>query len=232
MFRKFRRYLYDITHPVIGEVWQLHRVTNEHSDTELQRTYEITPHRLESLMLQYQSDGYVFVSMKDVGQIMLGEKIIKNKFVAITLDDGYRDNYEIAYPIFKKYNIPFCIYLLQCEITGDMQGHYPMLTEMQILELDKEPLCTLGGHTYSHPFLGKLNKNEQFNEIIKCKDWIECLLKHDIEDYSYPFGSFNADTVSIMNEIGIKQCTIAWGGGIHKGYDKILKIPRVIITEE
>lgn len=232
MLKKVRRYLYNITHPVIGEVWQLHRVTNEHSDTELQRTYEITPNRLESLILQYQSKGYIFVSMKDVRQIMLGEKKIKNKFVSLTLDDGYRDNYEIAYPIFKKYNIPFCIYLLQCEIIGDKQGHYPMLTEKQIVMLDKNPLCTIGGHTYSHPHLGCLGKNEQYNEIVKCKEWIENLLGHDIEDYSYPFGSYNNDTIEVLKSLNIKQCTMAWGGKVRRTFHpKTLEIPRVLISQ-
>lgn len=232
MFKKIRKYWYKLTHPIMGEVWQLHRVTNNHSDTDLQRKYEITPYRLESLIALYISKGYIFVSMKDVRQVILGKKKLKNRFVAITLDDGYRDNYEIAYPIFKKYNIPFCIYLLQCEINGDRIGNYPMLTEKQILMLDKEPLCTFGGHTYSHPFLGKLNKNEQFNEINKCKEWIEDLLKHEIEDYSYPFGSYNEDTIKIMKRIDIKQCTMAWGGKIrHKCIINTLTIPRVLVTE-
>jgi len=35
----------------------------------------------------------------------------KRKFAVITFDDGYKDNFTIAYPILKKNNIPFTVYL-------------------------------------------------------------------------------------------------------------------------
>jgi len=216
---------------VIGEVWMLHRVTDSHSDTELLRTYEITPRRLDSLIVEYTKKGYLFISIEDVRKVMLGEKQIKNKFVSITLDDGYRDNYEVAYPIFRKYNVPFCIYLFQSEVTGEAKSNYLMLTTEQILELDNDSLCTLGGHTYSHPKLGTLSKQEQYLEIIRCKDWLEELLGHPIDNYSYPYGSFNSDTIDIISDIGIKQCTAAWGGKIRKGNKKLYTIYRRLVTE-
>ncbi len=34
----------------------------------------------------------------------------RRRFVCITFDDGYRDNHEFAYPVLKKYEVPFAIY--------------------------------------------------------------------------------------------------------------------------
>ena len=42
---------------------------------------------------------------------MLANKRLKRKFVCFTFDDGYYDNFTEAYPIFKKYNCPFTIYV-------------------------------------------------------------------------------------------------------------------------
>jgi len=231
MFRRIRRCLYQFSHPIIGEVWELHRVTNIHANTEVQRTYEITPARLECLIVEYIRKGYVFVSMAEVRACMLGLVKLKQKFVAVTLDDGYRDNYEVAYPIFKKYNVPFCIYLLQNEVSGDVQGKYPMLTKQQILELDKDALCTLGGHTYSHPHLAELSRNEQYEEIMRCKRWMEDMLGHSIVDYSYPYGSYDIQTIEIIKSLGILQCPLAWGGGIRKNKHNPMEIPRRLIKE-
>jgi len=231
MLKKIRKFVFNCFHPVIGEVWELHRVTDKHSDTDLQRTYEITPARLQSLISDYLEKGYMFISMNQVRKVICGEEKIASKFVAITLDDGYRDNYEVAYPLFKKNQIPFCIYLLQNEISGDVQGNYPMLTYDQIKEMDSDPLCTLGGHTYSHPRLSELKYEGQFREISQCQEWLEGLIKHHIIDFSYPFGSFNQDTIEILINLGIQQCTLAWGGKVRKGMNNVFLIPRRLITE-
>jgi len=43
---------------------------------------------------------------------------ISNK-VALTFDDGYNNNYEIAYPLLKKKNVPFTIFLISSFISTD-----------------------------------------------------------------------------------------------------------------
>lgn len=234
MLRKFRRYWFNLWHPVIGEVWQLHRVTEEHSVQPRVRDYEITPARLESLIVEYQHKGYEFVSIAEVAERMKGKS--NGKFVAVTLDDGYANNYEIAYPIFKKYNIPFCIYVCEGMITGERKEdaieHYRMLSISQLKVLDKEPLCTLGCHTRSHIRLTQLSKDEQRDELWHCKSWLEGVLGHTIEDYAYPYGDYNADTLVILSELGISRAVASWGGGVRKNTpSRIYDIPRILITE-
>ena len=35
----------------------------------------------------------------------------RRRFVCVTFDDGYRDNLQFAYPVLKKYEVPFTIYV-------------------------------------------------------------------------------------------------------------------------
>lgn len=235
MFRKIKRYWFQLTHPVMGEVWQLHRVTDEHSVQERVRDYEISPARLESLIVEYQRKGYEFISIAKVVERMKGKD--GKKFIAVTLDDGYANNYEIAYPIFKKYQVPFCIYICRGMITGERKEdnieHYKMLSIGQLRALDNEPLCTIGGHSSSHVRLSSLSKEQQVQEVLGCKIWLENLLGHKIEDYAFPYGSYNADTLAILAKIGITRAVASWGGGVRKNTPEcVLTIPRILVTEE
>ncbi len=54
--------------------------------------------------------GYSFVSMDSLAAI-LSEGRKDDEFISITFDDGYQDNYSIAYPILKERGIPFTIYV-------------------------------------------------------------------------------------------------------------------------
>lgn len=238
MLEKLKKYCFNLLHPVIGEVWQLHRVTNEHSVQELQRTYEITPRRLESLIVEYQNKGYEFISMQEVAERMSRESRfkIREKFVAVTLDDGYADNYEIAYPIFKKYNIPFCIYLCEDMILGrkreDEIENYRFLSIEQIIELNKDTLCTLGGHTKNHIPLCNVSVEKQCEDIAHCKGWLGRIIGKAVEDYAYPYGAYNEDTLTILQSIGIKRAVASWGGDVRSNTEKrVLRIPRVLVTE-
>lgn len=111
VIEKVKKRIYKLTTPVVGEILMLHRVVTQRSVLADNRLMEITPERLEELILKYQKLNYDFISLDDLYQRHKNGRIKDKKFVCFTFDDGYVDNYEIAYPIFKKYNCPFAIYI-------------------------------------------------------------------------------------------------------------------------
>ena len=100
-----------LTNPVRGEILMLHSVVAQKSRLDENRFLEITPAFLERTILKYKSAGYRFVSLDQIHQQIVKRKRYRRKFVCFTLDDGYADNYEQAYPVFKKHNCPFTIYV-------------------------------------------------------------------------------------------------------------------------
>jgi peptidoglycan/xylan/chitin deacetylase (PgdA/CDA1 family) len=98
----------------IATIFLLHRV----SDIDKNRLYpnenmKVSPSFLEEFIKSLKkSNKYEFISLDELHKILINEKKVgKKHYVLFTLDDGYKDNYQIAYPIFKHYNIPFTIYI-------------------------------------------------------------------------------------------------------------------------
>lgn len=108
IFSLIKRKFHNLTHPELGQILMLHRVTEQRSRLLANRELEVTPDFLEQTILHYKEKGYRFVDMNEVARVVKGGKQ-KQKFVCFTFDDGYADNYTLAFPIFKKYNCPFTI---------------------------------------------------------------------------------------------------------------------------
>lgn len=95
----------------LATIFMLHRV-HPFEDNKLlpNENMKVSPKFLEKFIVKLKSKGYEFISLDRLYEILKnGEKVEKQ--IIFTLDDGYEDNYEIAYPIFKKYNVPFAVYI-------------------------------------------------------------------------------------------------------------------------
>jgi peptidoglycan/xylan/chitin deacetylase (PgdA/CDA1 family) len=95
----------------VATIFMLHRV-HPFEDNKLfsNENMKVSPEFLEMFITQLKSEGYEFINLDRLYDILQNKESTKKKIV-LTLDDGYKDNYEIAYPIFKKHKIPFTIYL-------------------------------------------------------------------------------------------------------------------------
>lgn len=103
-----------ILHPTQGEIWCLHRVVAGRSIFPSNRELEITPDYLERWIVEHQQSGYQFVSLDEIADDIhrCPLDLRRKKRVNITFDDGFRDVYDNAFPILKKYKVPFTVYLV------------------------------------------------------------------------------------------------------------------------
>lgn len=74
------------------------------------RHLEVTPAFLDQLVRWLKRARLDLVSLDEMHR-RLTERDFRRRFVCITFDDGYRDNRQFAYPILKKYEVPFAIYV-------------------------------------------------------------------------------------------------------------------------
>jgi peptidoglycan/xylan/chitin deacetylase (PgdA/CDA1 family) len=96
-----------------GSILMFHRVCEpkDRSAIKLNSVLEVTPAHLEKIIRYFLNEGYRFVSLDEVPGALNGKGVEKQKIVVFTFDDGYKDNFLLAYPILKKHHVPFTIYV-------------------------------------------------------------------------------------------------------------------------
>ncbi|PAF51940.1 polysaccharide deacetylase family protein [Helicobacter sp. 13S00477-4] len=93
-------------------IFMLHRIAPiDPKRLPINENMKVSPDFLEHFILSSISQGYHFISLDDLYESLRNKKTLREKSLLITIDDGYEDNFSFGYPIFKKYNIPFCIYV-------------------------------------------------------------------------------------------------------------------------
>lgn len=224
----------------MGEIWMLHRVAEQRSEKPEQRELEVTPDWLEQKILEYRQNGYRFISIDEAAEILQRTQLSTvncqlSTFVCLTFDDGYRDNYTLAYPMLKRLGVPFTVYIS----TGYIDNQLPMwwypeqklgMNAAELQALDADPLCTIGAHTVSHPKLDTLSYEKQYIEIADSKLELERLLGHPVQHFSFPHGAHNEDTLTICRELGFQTVVQSWGGPIRKGAHYGV-LPRISMTQ-
>jgi peptidoglycan/xylan/chitin deacetylase (PgdA/CDA1 family) len=97
----------------IGHILCFHRVLPQADRPRIWQNagMEISPDHLEFILKFFIEKKYQFINLDDLYQTLSGKKKKSGKFIAITFDDGYMDNFSYAYPLLKKLGVPFTIYV-------------------------------------------------------------------------------------------------------------------------
>lgn len=81
--------------------------------------------------------------------------------------------------------------------------HRP-LTSAEVGMLEEGGLIEVGAHTVTHPVLATYPLSFQRDEISQSKTDLEDVLGHRVTSFSYPHGSYTAETIALVREAGFK----------------------------
>ncbi|MDB5508228.1 MAG: polysaccharide deacetylase [Hyphomicrobiales bacterium] len=110
----------DLLHMRGQAIFCLHSVTDERTKVLPHGRMSVTAHFLAELITSLKECGIACVSLGEAIERL--QRRDQAPFVSFTFDDGYRDNYEVAFPVFKRHGVPFAIFLA----TGLLDRTSPM----------------------------------------------------------------------------------------------------------
>jgi peptidoglycan/xylan/chitin deacetylase (PgdA/CDA1 family) len=79
-----------------------------------------------------------------------GEKEIPEKSCVISIDDGYRSGYEVAWPILKKFGYPFTMFIYTNYVKGAAQRRGTIDQLGRARRRCAMPVSIFKAHTVSH----------------------------------------------------------------------------------
>lgn len=143
----------------------------------------------------YEHDYKVISLVEFIERIKRRERI-PPKTIAITFDDGLRNNFFYAYPALKRYSFPATIFVATDFIGGGKFLTWDDINVMQEFGVLAE------SHTMSHPWLPDLDEVNIRKEFAGSKRIIEKMTGHEVKTLSYPLGAFNGRIEKIAKETG------------------------------
>lgn len=101
----------------VGAILMLHRVSPEsRSPLGTNAGLSVTPEFLDELVLALKADGYEFIAMDAVPERL--STPARKPFLAVTFDDGYKDNAVHAYPVLRRHEVPWTVYIAPGLVEG------------------------------------------------------------------------------------------------------------------
>jgi peptidoglycan/xylan/chitin deacetylase (PgdA/CDA1 family) len=102
----------------VGVIFTLHHVLPERPDAfQPNRILSVTPQFLDGVIGLVLARGFDVLSLDEAASRIV-EGDFDRPFACFTLDDGYRDNREYAYPVFRRHGLPLAIYVATDFIDG------------------------------------------------------------------------------------------------------------------
>lgn len=210
--------------PIVDQTAQViifgyHRFVNKvrHPDTE------ITPEDFEKQMQELKDKGIAVIGMQDLLAWKRSEKNVPPRCAVITFDDGWKSQYDVAWPILKKFGYTHTMFIYTEGVRGGHFGGGEAIAWDQLGEM-RDAGVDIEAHSETHQDLRKpydkvakkrLNPQQYeewlHNEIAGSKQTLEQKLGIKVNCFAVPYGFYNEHIKEIAKNAGCEAIFTVYG---------------------
>ena len=201
----------------------------------------------EEHMKTLQQAGYTPIFLSELYDIMKQAQIEKEngvvipelqldkKYVVITIDDGYRSNYELAYPLLQKYNMKACISVITSRIhTGYVYSSKEIekMSWENLNEMQNSGLVEIYSHTYDHEPVGDRIYTDVRSSIQKGEEMLDKQLENisTVSVLTYPNGNYRKNIALLMYIYMGYDLQLTTNSGVVNRNTSVLEVPRITVN--
>ncbi len=172
-----------------------HAISDEEGD-QWPKSLIIKPAVFEEQLKYLKSQGYTIVTVAELAQrLENGESV--DRYIALSFDDGYKNNYSVALPLLQKYDAKASFFVINRDIGDELH-----MNEQEIKGLIAAGM-ELGSHSYSHNPLAKIDEKYLVWETDTSRYWLK--KKFDgyiVRTLAYPNGSYDEKVMAVAKKYG------------------------------
>lgn len=185
--------------------------------------------------MKFLRDGrFNVISLHDAIASFTEKGSFSQKTIAITFDDGYKDNLTEAGSILREFGFAATVFACFGYLDNKLINFSEYWEKWGFLSLHDLNLLgrfnmDIGLHSFSHKRLSRLSQDKMKEEIAIPKKKLEEYLGRKIALFSYPHGSFNNRVISLLKSEGFTGACCS-ERGVNNSYTDPYRLKRTEIT--
>lgn len=155
--------------------------------------------------LRFLKSRYELVTIDAFGDWMSDRRQVARPPCALTFDDGWRDNYDVAFPLLQRYDAPATVFLVTSWI-----GRDDMLDADRIARMESSGIA-FGSHTVTHALLGQVDRLTMQSELADSRAALAQYVKRPSRWFCFPKGSHNTEACELARQFYEGAVTVRRG---------------------
>lgn len=186
------------------------------------RDLSVSPDLFRSHLQALADAGYTPISMYDLVDHLNQGAPLPEKPVILTFDDGYRDNFENAFPLLEEFGMTAMFFV----VTDFIDEGNPLYLSWDMAREMQDAGMFIESHGRNHASLRNRNDDYLIWQALGSAETIEHELGVRPRFITYPFGHYDNNTIRIFESAGF------WGGvtiiaGATHSTDNLFQLRRV-----
>ncbi len=190
-----------------GHIFVYHRF-----DDSRYPTTNISTRELRKEFNYLKKNGYKVVPLIDIVNKINNSEEVPSKWVAFSIDDGFRSFYKNGLKVFKEYNYPFTLFIA---VKYTEKNYKDYVSWKQLKEISK--YGTVEFHSYGHGHFGQMSNEKIKADMDRGLALMKKHLNYEPSLFVYPYGEYDSRVEKVLEAYNFKAVFNQNIGAIHGG---------------
>jgi len=173
------------------------RETLERNGHSLSR-FNVTATDFEAQLALLKALGYHPVTVGEIAAALDGEASLPERPIALTFDDGWQEQYDVAFPLLQRYGMRATFF-----VTTSFIGAPRFMNWEEVAEL-RDAGMEIASHGRKHLNLADAENAEAWREIARSREVIEEKLGVLAVSFAYPYGAYRKGLPAMLERAGYR----------------------------